>query len=109
MQSMALSASAVTDIVKDDKKSLGETLKIGSYFMLWYVFNIAYNIYNKKVLNMAPKLTYTTAFLQLFLGLFYVGPIWALKIRKAPVLNVSFTVPVSKMSFGKPVFCRKKK
>lgn len=54
---------------------------------MWYVLNIGYNIYNKKVLNMVPDLTYSVAFLQLFLGLFYVIPIWALGIRKTPVLN----------------------
>ena len=35
----------------DSTKSLKEKLKVGAYFGLWYAFNIAYNIYNKKVLN----------------------------------------------------------
>jgi solute carrier family 35 protein E1 len=82
----ALSAAS-TAIVKEDKKTLGETLKVGSYFMLWYIFNIGYNIYNKRALTMAPKLTYTIAFLQLFLGLFYCVPMWLFKIRKAPELS----------------------
>lgn len=66
--------------------------------MLWYIFNIGYNIYNKKVLNMVPKLTYTVAFLQLFIGIFYCMPIWALKLRKAPVLNkdeVKTLIPIA--------------
>ena len=66
--------------------------------MLWYIFNIGYNIYNKKVLNMVPKLTYTVAFLQLFLGIFYCMPIWALKLRKSPVLNkeeVKTLIPIA--------------
>jgi len=36
---------------------------------------------------MVPNLTYTIAFLQLFLGLFYVLPIWGLKIRAGPELS----------------------
>lgn len=89
MSSMAASSSvtAAVPVPKPEGKSMAETLKVGSYFMLWYIFNIGYNIYNKKVLNMVPKLTYTTAFMQLFLGIFYCMPIWALGIRKAPVLN----------------------
>lgn len=66
---------------------LARKLKIGSLFGLWYALNIGYNIYNKKVLNAVPQLTYTVAFLQLALGLFYVFPVWALKIRKQPILN----------------------
>jgi len=62
-------------------------LKIGSLFGLWYALNIGYNIYNKKVLNLVPSLTYTVAFLQLFIGLAYVIPVWLLGVRKAPVLN----------------------
>ena len=31
-----------------------ETLKTGSFFALWYLFNIGYNIYNKKALNALP-------------------------------------------------------
>jgi len=62
-------------------------LKIGSLFGLWYALNIGYNIYNKKVLNLVPSLTYTIAFLQLFIGLVYVIPVWLLGVRKAPVLN----------------------
>lgn len=70
-----------------DDKGLSQKLKVGGLFGLWYILNIGYNIYNKKVLNLVPELTYSIGFLQLFLGLFYVIPIWALGIRKTPVLN----------------------
>mmetsp|Transcript_296 Transcript_296/g.396 ORF Transcript_296/g.396 Transcript_296/m.396 type:complete len:383 (+) Transcript_296:109-1257(+) len=64
-----------------------QTMKVGFLFGLWYALNIGYNIYNKKVLNMVPELTYTVAFLQLFLGLAYVFPVWGLGVRKAPELT----------------------
>lgn len=66
---------------------LVKKLKVGSLFGLWYVLNIAYNIYNKKVLNLAPKLTYFTAFLQLAIGILYVVPKWELNKANAPVLT----------------------
>lgn len=70
-----------------ESKGLAHTIKIGSLFGLWYALNIGYNIYNKKVLNAVPQLTYILAWLQLAMGLFYVLPLWGLGIRKAPVLN----------------------
>lgn len=80
---------ASTATTTEPTRSLAETLKVGSFFALWYAFNIGYNISNKKVLNAVPTLTWTVALLQLVIGLIYVLPIWALGIRKAPVLNAS--------------------
>ena len=31
-----------------------ESLITASYFALWYILNVAYNIYNKKLLNAVP-------------------------------------------------------
>ena len=47
---------------------------------------------------MAPALTWTLAWSQLFLGLFYCLPIWSLGIRKAPELSkdeVKSLIPVA--------------
>jgi solute carrier family 35 protein E1 len=63
------------------------SLKIGALFGLWYLLNIGYNISNKKVLNMVPQLTYTVAFLQQFIGWFYLFPMWSFGFRAAPVLT----------------------
>ena len=67
--------------------TLADRIKLGSMFGLWYAFNVGYNVYNKHVLNTIPELTYTVAFVQLFVGLLYVLPMWQLKMRKAPVLT----------------------
>jgi solute carrier family 35 protein E1 len=67
---------------------LKETLEIGTYFALWYLFNIAYNIYNKRALNILAY-PWTIATLQMATGLFYFVPMWLLGIRKAPKLNAS--------------------
>jgi hypothetical protein len=37
-----------------EEGSMADTLKTGSFFALWYLFNIGYNIYNKKALNAMP-------------------------------------------------------
>merc|ERR1719445_34509 len=42
--------SAVAEEPAGDNKFL-EVLQIGTYFALWYFFNIGYNIYNKQALN----------------------------------------------------------
>ena len=62
-------------------------LKIGFYFGLWYALNIAYNISNKKVLNVLP-LPLTVASVQLGIGALYVGLIWFLQIRPTPRLTL---------------------
>lgn len=83
-----LSAAASSAKIDESKKDgLGDKLKIGALFGLWYVLNIGYNIYNKKVLNLVPKLTYTVAFLQLLIGWFYLLPVWSLGLRAAPELT----------------------
>jgi len=65
---------------------LMETLTVGSYFALWYLFNIAYNIYNKKALNVLD-FPWTVATIQMTTGVFYFVPMWILGLRKAPKLS----------------------
>lgn len=60
---------------------LKQSLKVGSFFFLWYLFNIGYNIYNKKALNALP-LPWTVGLIQLSLGLLYVFPLWLFGLRK---------------------------
>ncbi|GAB5356407.1 hypothetical protein AAMO2058_000287400 [Amorphochlora amoebiformis] len=64
-------------------KELINTLKIGSYFGLWYALNIVYNVYNKKALNALP-LPWTMATAQLGIGFLYAATVWALRLRKPP-------------------------
>lgn len=75
---------------KDDKSAggLAETLQIGTYFALWYLFNIAYNIYNKQALNVLSY-PWTIATIQMATGILYFVPMWLLKLRKAPKLSMS--------------------
>mmetsp|Transcript_28897 Transcript_28897/g.40875 ORF Transcript_28897/g.40875 Transcript_28897/m.40875 type:complete len:394 (+) Transcript_28897:85-1266(+) len=65
---------------------LGETLTTASYFALWYLFNIGYNIYNKKCLN-ALAFPWTIAAIQMAAGVFYFVPLWLTGLRKAPKLS----------------------
>jgi solute carrier family 35 protein E1 len=85
-----------------EDSSMMETLKTGSFFALWYLFNIGYNIYNKKALNAMP-LPWTLATVQLFAGIPYVALLWATGIRKAPKLstdNVKTLFPVAMGHLG---------
>merc|ERR1719345_331711 len=80
-----------------EEDGIMETLKTGSFFALWYLFNIGYNIYNKKALNALP-IPYTMATLQLAVGIPYVMALWTTGLRKAPKLNadnVKTLIPVS--------------
>lgn len=62
------------------------TLSLGGYFALWYFLNIYYNIYNKRALNQV-SMPWTTAFVQMLVGVLYVVPLWLSGIRKAPKVN----------------------
>jgi solute carrier family 35 protein E1 len=64
-------------------------LKIGSYFLLWYLFNIVYNISNKTVLNAMGGGGWVVAWLQLALGIPYILLVWGLGIRKAPSISLN--------------------
>lgn len=85
--SSTIESAPVASAETSDSKGIVQQLKVGGLFGLWYALNVFYNIYNKRVLNMVPELTYTVAFLQLFLGLGYVLPVWGSGARKAPELN----------------------
>eukprot|EP00903_Cladosiphon_okamuranus_P013807 g12850.t1 len=63
------------------------TLVVGAYFFLWYALNIGYNITNKKALN-AIALPWSVSVLQLVVGSIFVLPVWMLKLRDAPGLNM---------------------
>lgn len=74
-----------------------ETLKTGSFFALWYLFNIGYNIYNKKALN-ALAIPYTMALLQLAVGIPYAAGLWLTGLRKTPKLStddIKTLIPIS--------------
>lgn len=72
---------------EDPKSGLMETLQVGGYFALWYLFNIAYNIYNKQALNVLDY-PWTVATIQMATGIFYFVPLWLLGVRKAPKLSL---------------------
>lgn len=80
-----------------EKDGIMQTLVTGSFFALWYLFNIGYNIYNKKALNALP-IPWTMALLQLLVGIPYCFALWMTGIRKAPKLSkddIKTLIPVS--------------
>merc|ERR1712071_608226 len=84
--SLALSSSGGAAEPQEGGSNLKETVQVGTYFALWYLFNIGYNIYNKQALN-ALQYPWTIATIQMATGCAYFVPLWLLKIRKAPKLS----------------------
>jgi solute carrier family 35 protein E1 len=74
-------------------------IKIASLFALWYVLSVGYNIFSKRVLNLAPELAWTTAWLQMALGLLYVGPMWLSGVRVKPELTKGEIVRLLPIAF----------
>lgn len=70
----------------DASDGLGQRLKIGFFFGLWYFLNVCYNIVNKKVLNVLPA-PMTVGSMQFGVGMIYVVSLWLLKLRSVPKLT----------------------
>mmetsp|Transcript_108938 Transcript_108938/g.351598 ORF Transcript_108938/g.351598 Transcript_108938/m.351598 type:complete len:453 (-) Transcript_108938:244-1602(-) len=64
-----------------------QTLRLFILFFLWYVLNTAYNIGNKLVLTALP-IPWTSATIELFFGLPYVGFLWITGLRIKPKLSI---------------------
>lgn len=73
----------------ETKKSIAATLKLGTYFGLWYFHNVIFNIYNKKVLNVFPY-PWLLASFQLFCGAIWMLGSWCLKLQPCPPITKEF-------------------
>jgi len=66
---------------------------------LWYLFNIGYNIYNKKSLIAYPY-PWACALWQMCFGWCIFVPLWLFGIRKMPKLTVKEAITLSPSAFG---------
>jgi len=76
-------------------KVWNENTKIGFYLAVWYIGNIAYNIYNKKASIALGKdahghsnAHWALSAFQLLVGVAFVVPQWLTGLRKAPKLTL---------------------
>jgi len=97
----ATSATAI-DAVAVEPESKGfidtiwnENTKLAFYLAVWYAGNIFYNIYNKKACIALGKnahggsnLHWALSAIQLFVGVLFVVPAWAIGLRKSPSLTL---------------------
>jgi len=58
-----------------------------AYFVLWFLLNAGFNIYNRRVLD-SLGLPWIVTFLQLGIGLLLVLPMWFCGLRQRPQLNL---------------------
>jgi len=79
----AASAGAAEAEPSDGERTLGATLVLGCLFLLWYGFNIWYNIYNKQVLNLFP-FPITCTNLQFCVGSCVAAVLWTLRLHPLP-------------------------
>lgn len=86
---VAHSSSASSASAGEEKPSLN--LKIPTYILLWYAFNITFNIVNKTALNTFPC-PWFIATLQLAASGVFMGVLWLTKLQPAPQLNRNFLI-----------------
>eukprot|EP00168_Porphyra_purpurea_P018767 TRINITY_DN714_c0_g1_i4.p1 TRINITY_DN714_c0_g1~~TRINITY_DN714_c0_g1_i4.p1 ORF type:complete len:394 (+),score=84.31 TRINITY_DN714_c0_g1_i4:462-1643(+) len=68
-----------------EEAASAQTLKVSILIGMWYLLNIGYNITNKKVLNWFP-FPWFVSWAQLAFGVVYCVALWAVKLRKKPVV-----------------------
>jgi solute carrier family 35 protein E1 len=83
-----------------EKKTDGMAkFKVPLYIGLWYLFNIGYNIYNKKALITYP-FPWACALWQMAFGWCIFVPLWLFGIRKVPKLTVKEAITLSPSALG---------
>ncbi|ERN15705.1 hypothetical protein AMTR_s00048p00229560 [Amborella trichopoda] len=83
-------ASASSDPITNAEKRKGiGTLKLGLVFGLWYLYNVIFNIYNKKVLILFPYPWFLASF-QLFTGSLWMLFLWFFKFQPCPTISKGF-------------------
>jgi solute carrier family 35 protein E1 len=75
-----------------------ETLGLGSLFGSWYMFNVYFNVFNKRVLNAFPYPACCTL-VHLGVGTLCMFVIWGLRVKKAPRLAQSTVLQVLPLGF----------
>jgi len=83
---------------KEETDSMAK-FKVPLYIGLWYLFNIGYNIYNKKSLITYPY-PWACALWQMSFGWCIFVPLWLFGIRKVPKLTVREAITLSPSAFG---------
>eukprot|EP00244_Chara_vulgaris_P014306 TRINITY_DN8873_c0_g1_i2.p1 TRINITY_DN8873_c0_g1~~TRINITY_DN8873_c0_g1_i2.p1 ORF type:complete len:346 (-),score=71.57 TRINITY_DN8873_c0_g1_i2:154-1092(-) len=63
-------------------------------FALWYTFNVIFNIYNKKVLNVFP-FPWLTSTCSLLAGTLFMIGAWAIKAQPTPPLSKEFMMALA--------------
>ncbi|XP_039022320.1 glucose-6-phosphate/phosphate translocator 1, chloroplastic-like [Hibiscus syriacus] len=71
------------------KSERAQQVKIGIYFATWWAFNVVFNIYNKKVLNVYP-FPWLTSTLSLACGSFMMMVLWVTRIAEPPKIDIEF-------------------
>lgn len=70
-----------------------KTLGMGCLFAGWYIFNVYFNVYNKRVLNAFPYPGLCTL-VHLSVGSLCMAVIWGLGLRKTPKLRTTTVLQV---------------
>lgn len=70
-----------------------KTLGLGALFAGWYISNVYFNVYNKRVLNAFPYPGICTL-IHLSVGTLCMAVIWGLRLKKAPKIKTTTLVAV---------------
>eukprot|EP00244_Chara_vulgaris_P002137 TRINITY_DN1362_c0_g1_i3.p1 TRINITY_DN1362_c0_g1~~TRINITY_DN1362_c0_g1_i3.p1 ORF type:complete len:480 (-),score=74.50 TRINITY_DN1362_c0_g1_i3:287-1726(-) len=92
--SAAVSAATSPSTAAESTKAGAGPVRLAIIFVLWYFFNVVFNIYNKKVLNAFPY-PWLTSMLSLVAGTLFMLLSWATRIQPAPRLSKEFLLALA--------------
>lgn len=84
---VTLTSASVT-AAKPASFGVAQAVRLTTLFLLWYGFNAGYNVFNA-YMKKDFQLPWSSATIQLAIGLFYAIPLWFLRIRKIPNISAS--------------------
>ncbi|XP_020588057.1 phosphoenolpyruvate/phosphate translocator 1, chloroplastic-like [Phalaenopsis equestris] len=85
----AVGASAVPDAAPNERPvGLVQTVELVVLIVLWYIFNIFFNIYNKQILKVYPFPATISAF-QFAFGSIFIFIMWSTNVCKRPKISTS--------------------
>jgi len=100
--SVARPATPVVSAASAEETTPGGVVKAGFYILLWYAFNIVFNIINKQSLNAFPCPYFISA-MQLVVSGLWMCMLWTFRLQPAPKVDFKLAKQLLPVAFAHTV------
>lgn len=85
----AASSEGAGELQKTEDTGKLSAVQLTTYFGMWYLYNVIFNIYNKKALNVFPFPWFQATF-QLLAGAVWMAGLWGTRLQPCPPVTKEF-------------------